>query len=338
MKKSEDHPLIPTFKTGVLLINLGTPDGTQYFQMRRYLSEFLSDKRVIELPSIIWQPILNLFILTFRPKKSGRMYDKIWDKKKGQSPLRVNTENQANMLKKKFDKERIVIDWAMRYGNPSIEKKLIDLIKRGCMKVLIVPLYPQYSATTTASVMDKVFDAMKKIRWQPALRTMAPYFDEKIYIDNIVVQIKKHLKTLSWKPDALICSFHGLPKKYFLKGDPYHCQCVKTNRLIKERLEKEVKNVEFCFQSRFGPQEWLKPYMNDKFEELISRKIRKICMIAPGFSSDCLETLEEIAIGGKEDFLQMGGTHFSYIKCLNDSKESLNLIQSLISKNLLGWI
>ena len=338
MEKSENHPVIPSFKIGVLLVNLGTPEGTQYFPMRKYLNEFLSDKRVIELPKLVWQPILNLFVLTFRPRKSGKMYEKIWDKKKNQSPLRVNTEEQAKKLKQKFNKSKVVLDWAMRYGNPSIESKILNLTKNGCMKILIVPLYPQYSATTTASVMDKVFDVMKKIRWQPSLRTLAPYYDEELYIEKIVSQIREHIKNLKWKPQAIICSFHGLPKKYFMKGDPYHCQCVKTNRLIKEKIEKEVKNVEFCIQSRFGPQEWLKPYMNEKFKELITRNVKKVCMIAPGFSSDCLETLEEIAIEGKEEFLEMGGTHFSYIRCLNDSDDSIELIQKLIQKNLKGWI
>ena len=338
MKNVENHPIIPSFKIGVLLVNLGTPEGTQYFPMRKYLNEFLSDKRVIELPKLVWKPILNLFILTFRPRKSGKMYEKIWNKKKNQSPLRVNTEEQAEKLKQKLNKNKVMLDWAMRYGNPSIESKILNLTKNGCMKILIVPLYPQYSATTTASVMDKVFDVMKKIRWQPSLRTLAPYYDEELYIEKIVKQIRAHIKKLKWKPQAIICSFHGLPKKYFMKGDPYHCQCVKTNRLIKEKLEKEIKNVEFCFQSRFGPQEWLKPYMNEKFKELIDRNVKKVCMVAPGFSSDCLETLEEIAIGGKEEFFEMGGTHFSYIGCLNDSKDSIELIQKLIQKNLKGWI
>ena len=338
MKKIENHPVIPSLKIGVLLINLGTPEGTQYFPMRKYLNEFLSDKRVIELPRLVWQPILNLFVLTLRPRKSGKMYEKIWDKKKNQSPLRVNTEEQAKKLKQKFNRNKVVLDWAMRYGNPSIESKILSLTKNGCMKILIVPLYPQYSATTTASVMDKVFDVMKKIRWQPSLRTLAPYYDEELYIEKIVKQVREHIRKLKWKPQAIVCSFHGLPKKYFMKGDPYHCQCVKTNRLIKEKLEKEIKNVEFCFQSRFGPQEWLKPYMNEKFKELITKNVKKVCMIAPGFSSDCLETLEEIAIEGKEEFLEMGGTHFSYIRCLNDSDDSIELIQKLIQKNLKGWI
>ena len=259
MKIPIDHPTIPKSKIGVLMVNLGTPDATDYFSMRRYLKEFLSDPRVIEIPKIIWSPILNLFILTFRPSKSGKLYKSIWNTEKNQSPLRVNTERQAQNLKKIIKEKNIEIDWAMRYGNPSIKKKINSLVAKGCTKLLIFPMYPQYSATTTASVMDKVFESLQKLRWQPSIRTISPYFDEKIYIDNLVKSIRGHVNNLSWRPDSLICSFLGLPKKYFVKGDPYHCHCVKTNRLVKEKLGSYLKNVEFCFQSRFGPQEWLKP-------------------------------------------------------------------------------
>ena len=338
MKIPIDHPEIPKSKIGVLLVNLGTPDATDYFSMRRYLKEFLSDRRVIEIPKVVWSPILNLFILTFRPQKSGKLYQTIWNKEKNQSPLRINTEKQAENLKKTTGKSNIKIDWAMRYGNPSISSKINKLVIEGCTKLLVFPMYPQYSATTTASVMDEVFETLKKLRWQPSLRTVEPYFDEEIYIKSLVESIENHIKKLKWQPDTLICSFHGLPKKYFMKGDPYHCHCVKTNRLIKEKLGNKIKNVEFCFQSRFGPQEWLKPYMNEKFQELLDKKQKKVCMIAPGFSSDCLETLEEIAIQGKEDFLEMGGTHYSYIPCLNDTKQSMNIIKELVEKNLRGWI
>ena len=338
MIKPESHPEIPKAKTGVLLVNLGTPDGTDYFSMRRYLKEFLSDRRVIEVPKVLWSPILNLFILTFRPSKSGKLYKKIWDKKKNQSPLRVNTEKQAKKLAKGLKKPSIIVDWAMRYGNPSIDLKIKKLVTQGCTKILILPMYPQYSATTTASVMDKVYETLKELRWQPTLRTVEPYFDDDAYINAIVKTIDNHIEKLSWKPDTIVCSFHGLPKKYFLKGDPYHCHCAKTKRLIKEKLKRKVKNVELCFQSRFGPQEWLRPYMNEKFKDILNKNQKKICMIAPGFSSDCLETLEEIAMEGKEEFMEMGGTHYSYIPCLNDSNESISLIKKLVLKNLKGWI
>ncbi len=338
MTKPESHPEIPKAKIGVLLINLGTPDGTDYFSMRRYLKEFLSDRRVIEVPKVLWSPILNLFILTFRPSKSGKLYKKIWDKKKNQSPLRVNTEKQAKKVEKVLNQPLIIVDWAMRYGNPSIDLKIKKLVTQGCTKILILPMYPQYSATTTASVMDKVYETLKELRWQPTLRTVEPYFDDEAYINAIVKTIDKHIQKLSWKPDTIVCSFHGLPKKYFLKGDPYHCHCAKTKRLIKEKLQKKVKNLELCFQSRFGPQEWLKPYMNEKFKDMLNKNQKKICMIAPGFSSDCLETLEEIAMEGREEFMEMGGTHYSYIPCLNDSNESISLIKKLVLKNLKGWI
>ena len=281
---------------------------------------------------------MNLFILTFRPSKSGKLYQKIWDKKKNQSPLRVNTENQAKKVEKVLKKPLIIVDWAMRYGNPSIDLKIKKLVTQGCTKILILPMYPQYSATTTASVMDKVYETLKELRWQPTLRTVEPYFDDEAYINAIVKTIDKHIQKLSWKPDTIVCSFHGLPKKYFLKGDPYHCHCAKTKRLIKEKLQEKVKNLELCFQSRFGPQEWLKPYMNEKFKDMLNKNQKKICMIAPGFSSDCLETLEEIAMEGREEFMEMGGTHYSYIPCLNDSNESISLIKKLVLKNLKGWI
>ena len=333
----KDHPVIPDPKIGVLLINLGTPDNTDYFSMRRYLKEFLSDKRVIELPKVLWSPILNLFILTFRPTKSGKLYKKIWNKEKNQSPLRINTEELSLKVGEILKKKNVFTDWAMRYGNPSISDKINLLIQKGCTKILTLPLYPQYSATTTASVMDEVYKTVKNLRWQPTMRSVEPYFDKKVYIRSIVKSIEQHVKNLTWKPQLILCSYHGLPKKYFMKGDPYHCHCAKTTRLIKESL-KEKLEIEFCFQSRFGPQEWLKPYMNEKFEELLKKKKKRICMIAPGFASDCLETLEEIAIQGKEDFLSMGGTHYSYIPCLNFSKESINMAKELIYSNLEGWI
>ena len=337
MKLPSEHPHIPKPKVGVLLINLGTPDRTDYFSMRRYLNEFLSDKRVIEVPAFLWQPILKLIILTVRPKKSGKLYDKIWNKKQNESPLRTNTRLQAEQLSKSSQRN-VIVEWAMRYGNPSIKDKINILLEKGCTKILFFPLYPQYSATTTASVMDKIYEALKFIRWQPSIRMVPPFYDERIYIETIVESIKSHIKKLNWKPDVLLCSFHGIPKKYFVKGDPYHCHCVKTKRLIEEKLKKNIHNVELSFQSRFGPQEWLKPYMNDKFDELIKKRKKKICVIAPGFVSDCLETLEEISIQGEKDFLEQGGTHFSYIPCLNNQKNSAKMLNILINKELAGWI
>ena len=333
-----DHPKIPDSKVGILIINLGTPEATDYFSMRKYLNQFLSDKRVIELPSILWQPILKTFILTFRPKKSGDLYKRIWNEKLNESPLKTNTRMQAKKIDKLINnKKNYVVDWAMRYGYPNIEQKINNLISKGCNKILIFPLYPQYSATTTASVMDNVFEVLKKKRWQPTVRVVPPYFDEKIYIDSLYKSIINHLKKIKWKPDALVCSFHGLPKKYFLKGDPYHCHCAKTKRLLKEKLNGKINNVELSFQSRFGPQEWLKPYMNEKFKELISNDQKKILIIAPGFASDCLETLEEIKIQGKSDFINMGGKEFSYVPCLNYSDFSISMLSKLVIQEVSGW-
>ena len=331
------HPSIPKPKIGVLIINLGTPEATDYFSMRRYLSEFLSDKRVIEVPSIIWKPILNLFILTFRPRKSGNLYKKIWNHQLNESPLKTITRSQKEKIEKKF-KDSVICSWAMRYGKPSIADNFKKMREQGCNKILILPLYPQYSATTTASVMDKVYEVMKSERWQPSLRTVPPYYDNQNYINSLVYSIKEDIKKLKWKPDSLVCTFHGLPKKYFMKGDPYHCHCVKTKRLISEKLNGIFKTVEICFQSRFGPQEWLKPYMNEKFEELIKNNLKKICIIAPGFSSDCVETLEEVNIEGKKDFLEMGGKNYHYIPCLNDSNQSIGMFEKILKDELKGWM
>ena len=334
----DNHPVLPKPKIGVLIINLGTPEATDYLSMRKYLKEFLSDKRVIEIPSILWKPILNLFILTFRPKKSGKLYDKIWDKNKNESPLKIITREQKEKLKFIYKEDKVKVEWAMRYGKPSIFEKMNMLTDNGCNRILIFPLYPQYSASTTASVMDKVNDFMYKKRWQPTIRTVPPYYDNPIYINSLIKSIKKHIKKLTWVPDTLICSFHGIPKKYFMKGDPYHCQCVKTQRLIKEQLKKEFNNVDYCFQSRFGPQEWLQPYMVDKFKELIKNNQKKICVITPGFASDCLETLEEIKIQSEKEFLECGGEKFSYIPCLNSTDISINMLDEIIKKELKGWI
>jgi len=328
------HVSIPKPKVGVLLINLGTPEGTDYVSMWKYLREFLSDKRVIELPRLIWYPILYFIILIVRPKKSGKLYEKIWNRKVNISPLKYISKKIAKKIGQNFDRKKIRVDFAMNYGSPSINNVIKDMFNDGCTKMLVVPLYPQYSATTTASVVDKVNQTLKKMRWQPTIRYCPPYFDDKIYIEAIVEQIKRNIRKN--KPQKILASFHGIPKKYFLKGDPYHCHCAKTVRLINEKLGK-IK-VELSFQSRFGPQEWLRPYMSEKFDEMISQGTKKIAMIAPGFSVDCLETLEEIKIQGKEEFLEKGGEKFEYIDCLNDSQISQNMIKKIITRELQGWI
>ena len=334
--KPKDHIKIPNSKIGVILINLGTPEATNYTSMWKYLREFLSDKRVIELPRIFWFPILYLIILIVRPKKSGKLYEKIWNKKKGISPLKEITAKVTEKLKQKIKTSKIQIDYAMNYGNPSISKIMTSQFNKGCTKILIVPMYPQYSATTTASVVDNVNRVLSNMRWQPTIRFCPPYFDDEIYIKALTSQIEKQIKKA--KPDKILASFHGIPKKYFMKGDPYHCHCAKTVRLLNEKLKRMKTEVELSFQSRFGPQEWLRPYMNEKFKELIEKGHKNIMMIAPGFSVDCLETLEEIKMEGREEFKEMGGEKFEYMSCLNDSKESITMLEQIVKRELSGWI
>ncbi len=332
--KPINHIKIPQKKIGVLLVNLGTPEGTDYVSMWKYLREFLSDKRIIELSRFIWLPILYFIILVFRPRKSGKLYEKIWDKKKNKSPLKLYCQKISDKLQKKFDKQNVEITYAMNYGFPRISEELNKIKSNGCEKILIFPMYPQYSATTSASVMDRLFEYLKQTRWQPTLRIVPPYYDDKIYIDALSSHLNKKIKELKINPKQVLCSFHGIPKKYFLKGDPYHCHCAKTVRLLNE---SNKINFDMSFQSRFGPQEWLKPYMAEKMGELIE-KSKKLVIMAPGFSVDCLETLEEIKMEGKEEFLDMGGETFNYIECLNDSEIAINMYQKIINRELQGWI
>ncbi len=327
-----DHPKINFGKTGILLINLGTPDSTKWIDIRKYLKEFLSDRRVIEVNPFIWTIILNLFILTFRPSKTAKAYREIWMKKENMSPLRYYTESQSKKLSELIGDEKIIVDYAMRYGNPSIKSKIKKLHEKGCENLIIVPLYPQYAAATTATVCDEVYRTLMKMRWQPSLRIVPHYESEPLYIDALVNSIKDKISKIDWKPDLIIASYHGIPKKYFDKGDPYHCYCHKTTRLISEKF----KNVEIktTFQSRFGPDEWLQPYTDKTLEKLPNEGKKNLLVICPGFASDCVETLEEIAIQGKESFLKSGGNNFDLISCLNDNKDHINLLKHLISKNL----
>ena len=329
---NKDHPEVKFGKTGVLLINLGTPDSTSWWDIRRYLKEFLSDRRVIEINPFIWQIILNLFILTFRPTKTAHAYKKIWMKERNESPLLFFTRNQANKLKKKIGNEKVIIDFAMRYGNPSIRSKLNDLKNDGCENIIILPLYPQYAAATTATVCDEVYRSLMKMRWQPSLQIIPHYENEPQYIEALINSIEKKIKEISWKPDLIISSYHGIPKSYFDKGDPYHCYCHKTTRLIKEKFNKV--EIQLTFQSRFGPQEWLTPYTDKTLESLPSKGIKNLLVICPGFASDCVETLEEINIQGRESFLKNGGVNFDLIPCLNDNPDHIDLFEKLVSKYL----
>ena len=329
---NEEHPKVKFGKTGVLLINLGTPDSTSWLDIRKYLKEFLSDNRVIEVNPIIWQIILNLFILTFRPSKTAKAYKEIWMKNENKSPLRFFTEMQTEKLNKKIGDEKIIVDFAMRYGNPSIKSKIESMHKNGCEKIIIFPLYPQYASPTTATVCDEVFRVLMKMRWQPAIQIIPHYESEPLYVKAIVNSIEKKLKEINWDPDIIIASYHGIPKKYFEKGDPYHCYCQKTTRLISEKL-KQIK-IMTTFQSRFGPQEWLQPYTDKTLENLPKEGIKNVLVISPGFASDCVETLEEISIQGKESFLKSGGERFEFVPCLNDNDDHINLLEYLVKKNL----
>jgi len=328
----KNHPDIKFGKTGVLLINLGTPDSTNWWDIRKYLKEFLSDKRVIEVNPILWQIILNLFILNFRPSKTAHAYKKIWLKETNESPLRYYTRNQAEKLQQELVGENIIVNFAMRYGNPSIKSKLNELKKNGCENIIILPLYPQYAAATTATVCDEVYRTLMKMRWQPSLQIVPHYESEPSYVSALVKSIEKKIETISWKPDLIIASYHGIPKKYFDKGDPYHCYCHKTTRLIKEKFSKI--EIQTTFQSRFGPQEWLTPYTDKTLESLSAKGIKNLLVICPGFASDCVETLEEINILGRETFLKNGGEKFDFIPCLNDSSEHIKLLENLVKKYL----
>ena len=338
IKKPSNHPVFPDkSKVAIILVNLGTPDGTDYWSMRKYLKQFLMDKRVVDLFRPIWWLILNGPILTFRPSKSGKAYKKIWDEQNHGSPLRKFTINQTNKLKDSFkDNKNLIIDYAMRYGNPSIEKVLNKIVEKGCSKLLLVPLYPQYAASTTATVKDEVFKWMLKQRWQPDIRTIAPWFDDKNYIKALADTVNSNLKNKNTL-DKLIVSFHGIPQRYFKAGDPYHCHCIKTARLLKEELKWPDDKILVTFQSRFGPEPWLQPYTDKTIIELAKSGKKRIAVIAPGFISDCLETLEELNVEAKELFIEHGGESFQYIPCLNDNKFSIKFLNNLIKQNLQGW-
>tara|TARA_B100000965_G_scaffold192453_1_gene160675 strand:- start:461 stop:1459 length:999 start_codon:yes stop_codon:yes gene_type:complete len=328
-----NHPKVNFGKTGVLIINLGTPDSTSWLDIRKYLKEFLSDRRVIEVNPILWKIILNFFILTFRPSKTAKAYNKIWLKKENMSPLRFYTISQSKKLSEEIKNDKILVDYAMRYGNPSIKSVIKKLHNQGCENLIILPLYPQYASATTASVCDEVYKTLSKMRWQPSLQIIPHYESEPMYIDALINSINKKISEINWKPDLIIASYHGIPKKYFEKGDPYQCYCQKTSRLITEKFNKIPLIT--TFQSRFGPQQWLQPYTDKTFEKLPSEGKKNILVICPGFSSDCVETLEEISIQGKETFIEAGGENFDLIPCLNDNDDHINLFKNLVSKYII---
>ena len=331
IKKKDQHPEVAYGKTGILLINLGTPDSYKWLDIRSYLQEFLSDRRVIETNQVLWFFILNLIILNFRPHKTARNYKKIWFEKENVSPLRYYTEVQASKLRKRFNKKNIFVDYAMRYGNPSIKNKISFLKEKGCDNIIILPLYPQYASPTTASVCDEVFRVLIKMRWQPSIQIVPHYESNPFYIDALVSSIEEKIKSISYIPDLIITSYHGIPDKYFLKGDPYHCYCYKTTRLVEEKINIKTPFL-VTFQSRFGPQKWLAPYTDKTLEKLPSEGIKKVLLICPGFSSDCIETLEEISIEAKELFLERGGEKFDFVPCLNDREDHIELLYQLVLK------
>ena len=325
-------------RIGVLLINLGTPDGTSYWPVRRYLKEFLSDRRVIETNRVLWWFILNFIVLVKRPSASGAKYRSIWNEERDESPLRTITRSQAEKVGKALRPRGIAVDWAMRYGSPSIAAGIEALVAEGCDRLLAFPLYPQYAAASTATANDKVFDALKALRAQPALRTVPPYPQDPVYIAALAHSIKTHLGTLDFEPETILASFHGMPQAYVDKGDPYQAQCVETVEALRAALGPLGAKLKLTFQSRFGRAEWLKPYTDQTVEALARAGVKRIAIITPGFAADCLETLEEIAEENREIFLEHGGERFSYIPCLNDSEEGIKLLVHLIERELEGWV
>lgn len=331
------HPPVKTPKVGVLLLNLGTPDATDYWSMRRYLSEFLSDQRVIETNPLIWQPILQGIILSVRPQKSGANYERIWDKDANDSPLRVIARRQADKLQARLG-NGVQVAIGMRYGNPSTEAGLKELQEAGCTRILLAPLYPQYSATTTGTANDKAFDVLKTLRWQPAIRTLPPYFETDAYVAALAKSIADGVASLDFTPDVVLTSYHGMPVTYLEAGDPYHCQCLKTTRLVREHLGWPADKLKVTFQSRFGPAKWLEPYTDETLMALPKEGKTKVAICAPAFSVDCIETLEEIAITGHEQFEHAGGERYAYIPCLNDTDPGMDMLESVVRNELLGWV
>jgi ferrochelatase len=332
------HPPVRSGRIGVLLLNLGTPDATDYQSMRRYLKEFLSDRRVIEVPRLLWWPILNLIILTTRPGRKGRDYEKIWNMERNEGPLKTITRTQAEKLQAALGRDRIVVDWAMRYANPTTASRIAALKEQGCDRILLVPLYPQYAAATTATACDQAFRALMTLRWQPTIRVAPPYHDDPIYIDAVAGSIRSHLDSIDFEPEAFIATFHGMPQKYLERGDPYHCQCQKTSRLVREALGWSAARWHTTFQSRFGNDPWLQPYTIEMVERLARSGVKRLAMVAPGFSADCLETLEELDMENRRAFMESGGQKFTYVPCLNDSAAGVRVIETVVRRELAGWI
>ncbi len=336
-----DHPKVKAPKVGILLSNLGTPDNYDYWSMRRYLGEFLSDRRVIDYSPWLWQPLLQLVILTKRPFSSGAAYKSIWNEAENESPLLTITKAKTAKIKAAMQArygDDVLVDFCMRYGNPSTKSKVREMTEAGCQKILFFPLYPQYAGATSATANDEFFRALMEETWQPVARTVEPYFDDPKYIDALAQSIEKAYQKLEKRPDILVCSYHGVPQRYLMQGDPYHCQCQKTTRLLKERLGWEDTEIKTTFQSKFGPEEWLQPYTVEEVARLAEAGKKNIAVCAPAFSADCIETLEEINEEIFESFEHAGGEVFTYIPCLNDDDAHIDALGSVIERNLQGWL
>ena len=337
----QDHPKVKKPKVGILLSNLGTPDNYDYWSMRRYLGEFLSDRRVIDYSPWLWQPLLQLIILTKRPFSSGAAYKSIWNEEANESPLLTITKAQIAKIKIAMQArygDDVMVDFCMRYGNPSTKSKVREMTEAGCQKILFFPLYPQYAGATSATANDEFFRALLEETWQPTARTVQPYFDDPVYIDALAQSIEKAYAGLEKRPDLLICSYHGVPKRYLMQGDPYHCHCQKTTRLLKERLGWDDTEIKTTFQSKFGPEEWLQPYTVKEVARLAEAGTKNIAVCAPAFSADCIETLEEINEEIFESFEHAGGKDFTYIPCLNDDDVHIKALGTVIERNLQGWL
>ena len=336
-----DHPPVKRARIGVLVANLGTPDGYDYWPMRRYLSEFLSDKRVIDYPSWKWQPLLQLIILSKRPFSSGANYKSIWNHERNESPLMTITKAQVAKLGDSLAArygDNVMVDFCMRYGNPSTDSVVRRMVEAGCEKILFLPLYPQYAGATSATANDQFFRALMKEKRQPAVRTAAEYFDHPLYIEALAQSVERVYATLDHRPDVLVASYHGMPQRYLREGDPYHCQCQKTSRLLRERLGWDKGAIDTTFQSVFGPEEWLRPYTVEHVAELARAGKKRIAVMSPAFSADCIETLEEIQGEIAEAFHHAGGESFTYIPCLNDDDAHIAALGEVIALNIAGWV
>ncbi len=327
------------FQTGVLLVNLGTPSATDYFSMRRYLKQFLSDPRVVEVSRPVWWFVLNVILLSFIPFRSAKNYKKIWNRAQNESPLLTTTRAQCQKLQQHYQKQNVAVEFAMRYGQPTIEEKILKLKQQGCKKIVIFPLYPQYSAVTTASVCDNTFDALKKMRWMPAIKVASPYYKHPSYITALKNSVETHLKKVGQKLEdvRLVCSYHGIPKRYFENGDPYPCHCTKTTMDLQQALKLESNQIDQVYQSRFGKEEWMQPYFDKHIEKLAEDGHKNVVVISPAFAADCVETLEELQIEGAEEFKAAGGDHYSVVPCLNDSEDSIEMLKTLIDEELVGF-